>query len=271
MGVGQSHCFHDIVTFQELAENDLNNIRFVFLDPDSMHRCLETGNAGKEKIGVFVPHELNSLQLRHKQMPLGWVKGQRPLPHCPQSIRNGVTLVQTILERSTGSCFANVPQCPSVFRDKGLAEMAKNVCVVNAADYSYMWSVKGDSVSQTLVGYKNLKTFFPSDVYVRRAFHGEFRYNTPRNIRQTLPQTTTGTHSTCPHGTHSRSRSSSTISQITTTLPAQGCAQRSFSPKPLQLRLIFPFFCFSGFLFPLRSFQVSSQNRNILSDKTITL
>ena len=31
----------------ELAENDLNNIRFAFLDLDSMHRCLEAGNAGK--------------------------------------------------------------------------------------------------------------------------------------------------------------------------------------------------------------------------------
>ena len=58
--------FHGIVTFRELAENDLNNIRFTFLDPDSMHRCLEAGNAGKENVGVFVPHELNSLQLRHK-------------------------------------------------------------------------------------------------------------------------------------------------------------------------------------------------------------
>ena len=114
LGVGQSHCFHDIVTFWELAENDLNNIRFAFLDPDSMPRYLETGNAGKEKVGVFGPHELNSLQLRHKQMPLGWLKGQRPLPHCPQSIRNGVTLVQTILKRSTSSRFGNVPPYPSV-------------------------------------------------------------------------------------------------------------------------------------------------------------
>ena len=40
-------CFHGIVTFRELAENDLNNIRFSFLDPDSMHRCLDTGNVGK--------------------------------------------------------------------------------------------------------------------------------------------------------------------------------------------------------------------------------
>ena len=59
-------------------------------------------------------------------------------------------------------------------------------------------------VAQTLVGYKNLKKSLPSDVDVGRAFHGEFRYNTPRNIRQTLPQTTTGTHPTCLHGTHSR-------------------------------------------------------------------
>ena len=171
-----------------------------------------TGNARKENFGVFVPHELNSLQLRHKQIPLGWVKEQHPLPHCPQSIRNGVTLVKTTLERSTSSRFANVPPYPSVFRDNGLAEMSKEVCVVNAADYSYFRSVRGDSVTQTLVGYKNLKTSLLSDVYVGRAFHGEFRYNIPRNIRQTLPQTTTGTHPTCPHGTHSRSSSSSTIS-----------------------------------------------------------
>ena len=131
MGVGESDCFHGIVTFRELAENDLNIIRFAFLDPDSMHRCLEAGNAGKEKFGVFVPHELNSLKLRYKQMPLGWVKGLRPLPHCPQSIRNGVTLVQTILKRSTSMCFGNVPPYPSVVCDKGLAEMPKEVCVVN--------------------------------------------------------------------------------------------------------------------------------------------
>ena len=177
-----------------------------------MHRRLEAGNAGKEKFGVFVPHELNSLQLRHKQMPLGWVKGQRPLPHCPESIRNGVTLVQKILKGSTSSRFGNVPPYPSVVCDKGLAEMSKEVCVVNAADYSYFRSVRGDSMTQTLVGYKNLKTSFPCDVYIGRSFHGEFRYNTPRNIRQTLPQTTTGTHPTCPNGTHSRSSSSSTIS-----------------------------------------------------------
>ena len=50
---------------------------------------------------------------------------------------------------------------------------------------------------------KEKKTSLPSDVDVGRAFQGEFRYNTLRNIRQTLPQTTTGTHPTCPHGTHS--------------------------------------------------------------------
>ena len=60
LGAGQSDCFHDTVTFRELAENDLNNIRLAFLDPDSMHHCLEAENGGKEKIGVFVPHELNS-------------------------------------------------------------------------------------------------------------------------------------------------------------------------------------------------------------------
>ena len=148
----KGHCFHDIVTFRELAENDLNNFRFAFLDPDSMHRCLEAGKAGKGKFGVFVPYELNSLQLRHKQMPLGWVKGQRLLPHCPQNIRYGVTLVQTILKRSTRSRFGNVLPYPSVICDRGLAEMSKEACVVNAADYSYFGSVRGDSVTRTLVG-----------------------------------------------------------------------------------------------------------------------
>ena len=201
-----------LVTFRKLAENDLNNIRNAFRDADSTHRCLETGNAGKEKFGVVVPHKSDTLQLRHKQMPLGWLKGQRPLPHCTQSIRNGVTLVQTILKRSTSSRFGNVSPYPFVVCDQGLAEMSKEVCVVNATDYSYFRSVRRDSVTQTLVGYKNLKTSLPSDVYIGRTFHGEFCYNTPRNIRQTLPQTTTGTHPTCPHRTHSRSSSSSTIS-----------------------------------------------------------
>ena len=144
-------------------------------------------------------------------MPLGWLKGQRPFPHCPQSIRNGVTLVKTILEGSTSSRFANVPSYPSVVRDKGLAEMAKKVCVVNAAGYSYLRSVSRDSVTQTLVGYENLKTSLPSDVDVGRVFRGEFWYNTPRNLRQ-MPQTTADTHPTRPHGTHSRSSSSPTIS-----------------------------------------------------------
>ena len=179
-----------------------------------MHRCLETGNAGKEKFGVFVPHELNSLQLRHKQMPLGWLKGQLPLSHCPQNNRNGVTFVQTILKRSTSSRFGNVPPYPSVVCDKGL---------VDAADYSYFRSVRGDSVTQTLVCYKKLKTSFPSDSYIGRAFHGEFRYSTPRNIRQTSAQATTDPHPTCLHRTASRKSSSSTIS--------------------------FSLFCFSGFLF----------------------
>ena len=116
-------------------------------------------------------------------MPLDWVKGQRPLSHCPRSIRNGVTLVKTILERSTSKRFADVPSYPSVFRDKGLAEMAKKVCVVNAADYSYSRSVRGDSVDQTLVGYENLKTSLPSDVDVGRTFHREVWYNTSRKIK----------------------------------------------------------------------------------------
>ena len=105
------------------------------------------GSAGREKIGVFVPHELNSRQLRHKQMPLGWMKGQRPLPHYPQGIRNGETLIQTVLKWSTSSRFGNVPPYPSAVRDKVLAELAKEVCVVCAADYSYCRSVRGDSVA----------------------------------------------------------------------------------------------------------------------------
>ena len=93
-----------------------------------------------------------------------------------------MTLEKTILERSTSSRFADVPPYPSVFRDKGLAEMAKKVCVVNAAIYSYLRSVRGNSVTQTLVSYENLKTSLPSDVDVGRAFHREFWYNTPRKI-----------------------------------------------------------------------------------------
>ena len=115
------------------------------------------GSAGRETFGVFVPHELNFLQLRHKQMPLGWMKGQRPLPYYPQGIRNGVTLVQTILKGSTSSRFGNVPPYPSVVRDKVLTELAKEVCVVCAADYSYFGSVRGDSVTQALVCYKTSK------------------------------------------------------------------------------------------------------------------
>ena len=53
--------------------------------------------------------------------------------------------------------------------------MAKNVCVVKAADYSYLRSVRGDSVTQTLVGYENLKTSLPSDVDVGRAFRGKLK------------------------------------------------------------------------------------------------
>ena len=144
-------------------------------------------------------------------MPLGWLEGQSPLFHCPQSIRNGVTLVKTIFERGAGSCVTNVTPCPSVLRDKGLSEMPQKVCVVSAADYIYSWGVRGDCVAQALVGYKNIKTSLPGDVYIRRTFHGEFWYSTPRNIRQTLPQATTDTHPTCPHGAHSRSSGSSAI------------------------------------------------------------
>ena len=144
-------------------------------------------SAGREKFGVFVPHELNSLQLRHKQMPLGWMEGQRPLPHYLQCIQNGVTLIQTIPKRSTSSRFGNVSPNTSVFQDKVLAELAKEVCVVCATNYSYFRSVRGDSVTQVLIGYKNIKASLPSDLFVRRTFHGEFRYNTPRKIWQTLP------------------------------------------------------------------------------------
>ena len=70
-----------------------------------------------------------------------------------------------------------------MFRDKALAEMAKKVHVVNAADYNYLRSVRGDSVTQTLVGYENPKTLLPSDADVGRAFHRKFWYNTPRKIK----------------------------------------------------------------------------------------
>ena len=176
-----------------------------------MHRRLETGNAFKEKIGVLVPHKLDTLQLRRKQMLLGWLKGECLHSHRPQSIRNGVTLVKTIFERGAGSSFTNLTPCPSVLRDKSLAEMAKKVSVVRAADYSYWWSVRGACVAQALLGYKNIKTSLPGDVYIRRTFHRDFWYSTPRNIRQTLPQATNGTHPTCPHGAHSRSSGSSAI------------------------------------------------------------
>ena len=152
-------------------------------DANSTHRCLEMRSASREKIGVVVPHELNSLQLRHKKMPLGWIKGQRPLPHYPQGVRNGVTLVQTILKGSTSSRSGNVPPYLSVVRDKVLAELVKEVCVVCAADCSYFRSVRGDSVTQALVCYIGLKTLLPGNAFGWRTFHGESRYNTPRNIR----------------------------------------------------------------------------------------
>ena len=150
-------------TFWELAENELNNFWF------------------------FVPHKLNSLQLRHKQTSLGWIEGQRPLLHHPQGIRNGVTLVQTNLKRSISSRFENVSPYLSVFQDKFLAELAKEVCVVCAADHSNFRSVKGDSVMQGLICYEKLKTLLPGDVFGWKTFYGEFRYNAPRKIRQTLP------------------------------------------------------------------------------------
>ena len=107
-----------------------------------------------------------------------------------------MTLVKTIFKRDAGSCFTNVPSCPSVLRYNSLAEMLKNVCVVSAADYSYWWSVWGDCVAQALVGFKIIKTSLPGDVHIRRAFHGKVWYSAPRDIRQNLPQATTGTHPT---------------------------------------------------------------------------
>ena len=74
------------------------------------------------------------------------------------------------------------PHTRGVFRDKGLAEMAKKVCVVNAADCSYLRSVRGDSMTQTLVGYENLKTSLLSDVDVGRVFRRECWYSTLRNM-----------------------------------------------------------------------------------------
>ena len=68
-----------------------------------------------------------------------------------------MTLVQTILKRSISSRFGNVSPYTSVFQDKVLAELAKEVCVVCAADYSNVRSVKGDSVTQALICYKNSK------------------------------------------------------------------------------------------------------------------
>ena len=124
-------------TFRELSENELNNFRF------------------------FVPHELNSFQLRHKQMPLGWIEGQRPPPHHPQSIRNGVTVVQAILKRSISSRFGNVTPNTSVFQDKILTELAKEICVVCAADYSNSRGVRGDSVTQVLICYIKTQNVAP--------------------------------------------------------------------------------------------------------------
>ena len=66
LGVGQGHCFYDIVPFRELAENDLDNFLITFRDTHSTHRRLETGNAFKVKFGVLVPHELYTLQFRRK-------------------------------------------------------------------------------------------------------------------------------------------------------------------------------------------------------------
>ena len=59
--------------------------------------------------------------------------------------------MQTILKQSISSRFGNVSPYPSVFQDKVLAELAKEVYVFCAADYSYFRSVRGDSVTQALV------------------------------------------------------------------------------------------------------------------------
>ena len=61
--------------------------------------------------------------------------------------------MRTILERSTSSYLANAPPYPSVFHDKGLVKMPKKLCVVNAADYSYLRSLRRDSVTHTLVAH----------------------------------------------------------------------------------------------------------------------
>ena len=97
-----------------------------------------------------------------------------------------MTLVQTNLKRSISSRVGNASPYLSVFQDKFLAELAKEVCVVCAADYSNFRGVKGDSVTQALICYKKLKKLLPGEVFGWRTFHGEFRYNTPRKIRQIL-------------------------------------------------------------------------------------
>ena len=90
-------------------------------------------------------------------MSFGWIKGQIPFSHHPQGIRDGVTLVQATLKRSINSRVGYVSPYLSVFQDKFLAELAKEVSVVCAADHSDFRSVKGDSVTQALICYKNSK------------------------------------------------------------------------------------------------------------------
>ena len=69
-----------------------------------------------------------------------------------------MTLVQTNLKRSISSRVGNVSPYLSVFQDKLLAELAKEICVVYAADYSNFRGVRGDGVTQVLICYKKLKS-----------------------------------------------------------------------------------------------------------------
>ena len=72
-----------------------------------------------------------------------------------------MTLVQAILKRSINSRVGNVSPYLSVFQDKFLAELAKEVSVVCATDHSNFRSVKGDSVTQALICYKKTQNAAP--------------------------------------------------------------------------------------------------------------
>ena len=78
--------------------------------------------------------------------------------------------------------------CPSVLRDKSLAEMVEKVSVVKAADYSYLWGVRGDCVAQALIVYKTMKLSLPGNVYIWRAFPGEFWYSTRGTYGKLCPK-----------------------------------------------------------------------------------